>query len=165
VSSATSARANELGGGAREGGQDPLKRTREPRRSQGRAEERGREDRADRQDRPLTSQRCRSSEPALAALDCIPLRPDTKLRFSALEGGPLNLGNFRKRDGDPAVDAAGVERPPTPYDLRDTFASNALHAGVTVFELARVMGTYARMIEKHYGAPVEIHATGYNFSR
>jgi hypothetical protein len=36
--------------------------------------------------------------------------------------------------------------------MRDTFASNALAAGVTVFELARVMGTSVRMIEKHYGA-------------
>ena len=38
------------------------------------------------------------------------------------------------------------------YDLRSTFASNALAAGVTVFELARVMGTSVRMIERHYGA-------------
>jgi len=36
--------------------------------------------------------------------------------------------------------------------MRDTFASNALAAGVTVFDLARVMGTSVRMIEKHYGA-------------
>jgi hypothetical protein len=36
--------------------------------------------------------------------------------------------------------------------MRDTFASHALHAGVTVFELAKVMGTSVRMIEKHYGA-------------
>jgi hypothetical protein len=33
-----------------------------------------------------------------------------------------------------------------------TFASNALAGGVTVFELARVMGTSVRMIERHYGA-------------
>jgi hypothetical protein len=33
-------------------------------------------------------------------------------------------------------------------DLR----SNALAAGVTVFELARVMGTSVAMIERHYGA-------------
>jgi hypothetical protein len=37
------------------------------------------------------------------------------------------------------------------YDLRSTFASDSLAAGVTVFELARVMGTSVRMIERHYG--------------
>jgi hypothetical protein len=31
------------------------------------------------------------------------------------------------------------------------FASNALTAGVTVFELARVMGTAVAMIERSYG--------------
>jgi hypothetical protein len=35
------------------------------------------------------------------------------------------------------------------YDLRSTFASNALAAGVTVFELARLMGSSVRMIERH----------------
>lgn len=43
-------------------------------------------------------------------------------------------------------------RSPRVYDLRSTFASNALAAGVTVFELARVMGTSVTMIERHYGA-------------
>ena len=38
------------------------------------------------------------------------------------------------------------------YDLRSTFASNALAAGVSVFELARIMGTSVAMIERHYGA-------------
>jgi hypothetical protein len=36
--------------------------------------------------------------------------------------------------------------------MRDTFASHALAAGVAVFELAKVMGTSVRMIERHYGA-------------
>ena len=36
--------------------------------------------------------------------------------------------------------------------MRDTFASNALHARVTVFELPRVMGTSVRMIERDYRA-------------
>jgi hypothetical protein len=45
-----------------------------------------------------------------------------------------------------------VVEPARPYDLRSTFASNALAAGVTVFELARVMGTSVAMIERHYGA-------------
>jgi hypothetical protein len=52
----------------------------------------------------------------------------------------------------PAVEAAGVATPATPDDMRDTLASNALAAGVTVFDLAKVMGTSVRMIERHYGA-------------
>jgi hypothetical protein len=32
------------------------------------------------------------------------------------------------------------------------FASNALADGVSVFQLARIMGTSVRMIERHYGA-------------
>ena len=42
--------------------------------------------------------------------------------------------------------------PPRIYDLRSTFASQALAAGVSVFELGRIMGTSVRMIERHYGA-------------
>jgi integrase len=34
-------------------------------------------------------------------------------------------------------------------------ASNALAAGVSVFELARVMGTSVAMIERHYGTLIE----------
>ena len=47
---------------------------------------------------------------------------------------------------------AGITRPARLYDLRSTFASNALAAGVTVYELGRIMGTSVRMIELHYGA-------------
>lgn len=44
------------------------------------------------------------------------------------------------------------QEPARLYDLRSTFASEAVAAGVTVFELARVMGTSVAMIERHYGA-------------
>jgi hypothetical protein len=40
-------------------------------------------------------------------------------------------------------------------DGRSTFASDALAAGVSVFQLARVMGTSVRMIERHYGAMLD----------
>ena len=38
-----------------------------------------------------------------------------------------------------------------PYHLRHTFATEALAAGVSTFELSRVMGTSLEMIDKHYG--------------
>ncbi len=89
---------------------------------------------------------------AVTALDTIPPRLDTRLIYSAPHGGVLNLDNFRRRTWAPAIEAAGIARPARIYDLRSTFASDALAAGVTVFELARIMGTSVAMIERHYGA-------------
>ena len=38
-----------------------------------------------------------------------------------------------------------------PYTLRHTFAMEALAAGVSIFELARLMGTSVRMIDRTHG--------------
>ena len=66
-------------------------------------------------------------------------------RHHALLGGPLL--------DDPllaTLQRAGIERR-GPYHLRHTFATEALAAGVSIFELARLMGTSVRMIDKTYG--------------
>lgn len=87
---------------------------------------------------------------ALVAIDAVPPRLDTRLLFPGPRGAHVNLRNFRRREWKPALESAGVA-PRRIYDLRSTFASQALAAGVSVFELARIMGTSVRMIERHYG--------------
>ncbi|HEY5659934.1 MAG TPA: hypothetical protein VIR59_04020, partial [Gaiellaceae bacterium] len=62
--------------------------------------------------------------------------------------------NWRTRDWYPALDAAEIERR-GPYALRHTFATEALAAGISVFELARVIGTSVEMIDRTYGHLVQ----------
>ncbi len=56
--------------------------------------------------------------------------------------------------GDRQREAAGIAKPARLYELRSTFASNVLAAGITTFELARIMGTSVKMIE-HYGTLID----------
>jgi hypothetical protein len=99
---------------------------------------------------------------ALNALDQVPPRLDSCYVLTTSrkcpgkgEPGPFDVANFRRRDWGPAIETAGIQKPARIYDLRSTFASNALAAGITLFELARIMGTSVKMIEQHYGTLID----------
>jgi integrase len=68
---------------------------------------------------------------------------------SAARGGHLDMHNLARRDWHPALDAAGLPSRRL-YDLRHTFASNALAAGISLYELRRYMGASVRVLEMHY---------------
>jgi integrase len=71
--------------------------------------------------------------------------------FPAERGGYLDLHNFRNREWKPAQVAAGIEPLRRIYDLRHTFATFALRAGISTFDLSRYMGASLTMIDRHYG--------------
>jgi integrase len=88
------------------------------------------------------------------ALDTIEQQPSSRqsaLVFPAERGGYLDLHNFRNREWKPAQVAAGTEPLRRVYDLRHTFATFALRAGISTFDLSRYMGPSLTMIDRHYG--------------
>jgi integrase len=89
---------------------------------------------------------------ALTALDQLPVDSGPSgLLFPAVNGVYLDLHNFRNRDWKPAQRAAGIDPFRRIYDLRHTFATFALRAGISTFDLSRYMGASLTMIDRHYG--------------
>src|SRR5215207_1537413 len=86
---------------------------------------------------------------ALDALEQLPAGSGTDLLFPSLRGAYFDLHNFRTREWKPAQLAAGITPIRRVYDLRHTFATFALRAGVSTFDLSRYMGASLTMIDRH----------------
>ncbi|MDP2712566.1 MAG: tyrosine-type recombinase/integrase [Solirubrobacteraceae bacterium] len=70
--------------------------------------------------------------------------------FPRTDGGRIDINNFRSREWAPALVAAGIEHRRI-YDMRHTFATWSLAAGMSIFTLSRRMGTSVQMIDRTYG--------------
>ncbi len=88
---------------------------------------------------------------ALAALNQLRADGKSQLLFPSPRGGYFDLPNFRNRYWKPAQITAGIVPLRRVYDLRHTFATFALRAGISTFDLSRYMGASLTMIDRHYG--------------
>src|SRR6266540_902777 len=77
---------------------------------------------------------------ALDALDRLPASDN-----------PIVFRIFGRKHWRPAQTKAGIDPVRGLYDLRHTYATFALRAGVPVFAVSRFMGTSIAMIDRHYG--------------
>jgi integrase len=84
----------------------------------------------------------------VTALEKVPQREG--ILFPASEGGRIAIDTWRSREWAPALKAAGVEHRRI-YGMRHTFATWSLGAGMSIFTLARRMGTSVQMIDDTYG--------------
>jgi integrase len=87
---------------------------------------------------------------ALDALDRLP-RSESEILFPNARGRRIDFRSFGRRHWKPAQTAAGSEPLRDLYDLRHTYATFALRAGVPVFAVSRFMGSSIAMIDRHYG--------------
>lgn len=70
--------------------------------------------------------------------------------FTGANGGRVAVGYLTKRL-QTLAERSGVNKHVTAYALRHAYGTTMAAAGVPLLDLARLMGTSLRMIEKHYG--------------
>jgi integrase len=87
---------------------------------------------------------------AIEALDRLP-PSDNPILFPNARGGRIDFRIFGRKHWKPAQARAGVGPPRGIYDLRHTYATFALRAGVPVFAVSRFLGSSIAMIDRHYG--------------
>jgi hypothetical protein len=87
---------------------------------------------------------------ALEALDRLPAS-DNRILFPNMRGGRIDFRVFGRKHWRPAQIKSGIDPVRGLYDLRHTYATFALRAGVPVFAVSRFMGTSIAMIDRHYG--------------
>ena len=76
---------------------------------------------------------------------------ENPILFPNTRGAHVDFRSFGRRHWKPAQTAAGVDPLRHLYDLRHTYATFALRAGVSVFAVSRFMGSSIAMIDHHYG--------------
>jgi integrase len=87
---------------------------------------------------------------ALEALD--ELAPaENQILFPSSRGGRIDFRSFGRRRWKPAQSAAGIEPLRDLYDLRHTYVTFALRAGIPVFAVSRFIGSSIAMVDQHYG--------------
>jgi integrase len=87
---------------------------------------------------------------ALLALDRLPAS-ENPILFPNMRGGRIDFRVFGRKHWKPAQIAAGIDPLRGLYDLRHTYATFALRAGIPVFAVSRFMGSSIAMIDRHYG--------------
>jgi hypothetical protein len=87
---------------------------------------------------------------AIAALDRLP-PSENPILVPNSRGGRIDFRTVGPRDWKPAQTAAGINPLRSLYDLRHTYATFALRAGVPVFAVSRFMGSSVAMIDYRYG--------------
>ena len=95
---------------------------------------------------------------ALDALERVPPNDDSPLLFPGDRGGYLDIHHFRPFQWRPAQLAVGITPRRRIYDLRHTFATFALRAGISTFDLSRYIGASLTIMTGHLARDGREHA-------